>query len=106
VGAYYWRGAVPAQPMVNIYCGGALRATFGGAMVGGALYGSAPVGGFTAGGGGFDRASSFWRVADVTMRDGATGCDVVPLVPNGASSGACVATNTDRSFDGACRRRP
>jgi hypothetical protein len=105
IGAYYWRGAVAAQPMVNVYCGGALRATFGGAMVGGTLYGSAPVGGFTAGGGGFDRSSSFWRVADVTLRDGAMNCDVVPLVPRGAASGACVATNTDRSFDGACQRR-
>ena len=103
--AYYWRGSLPVQPMVNIYCGGALRATFGGAMVGSTLYGSAPVGGFTSGLGGFDRASSFWRVADVTMRDAGNACDVAPLVTTGAASGACVQTGTNRSFDGPCQRR-
>jgi Putative metal-binding motif len=105
VAAYYWRGSVPAQPMINIYCGGALRATFGGAMVGGTLYGSAPVTGFTSGLGGFDRASSFWRVADVTLRDGGNACDIVPLVPTGMTSGACVQTGTDRSYNGPCQRR-
>jgi hypothetical protein len=105
VAAYYWRGSLPVQPMVNIYCGGALRATFGGAMVGSTLYGSAPVGGFTSGLGGFDRASSFWRVADVTMRDAGNACDVAPLVTTGAASGACVQTGTNRSFDGPCQRR-
>ncbi len=105
IGAYYWRGAVVAQPMVNIYCGGALRATFGGAMVGTTLYGSAPVTGFTQGRGGFDVSSSFWRVADVTMRDSGASCDVTALVPASSGSGPCVATNTDRSFNGACRRR-
>lgn len=105
IGAYYWRGSVPVQPMVNIYCGGSLRATFGGAMVGGTLYGSSPVAGFTSGLGGFDRASSFWRVADVSMRSGGSECDIVPLVPTGATSGACVQTSTDRRFDGPCRRR-
>jgi len=105
VAAYYWRGSVPVQPMINIYCGGSLRATFGGAVVGGTLYGSSPVAGFTGGRGGFDTSSSFWRVADVRMRDAGTGCDVVPLVPTAAMSGACVQTGTDRTFAGPCRRR-
>ncbi len=105
VGAYYWRGSVATQPMVNIYCGGALRATFGGAMVGGTLYGSAPISGFTTGRGGFDTASSFWRVADVTMRDAGNACDVAALVLNDGSRAACVQTDTDRSYNGRCQRR-
>ncbi len=106
IGVYYWRGAVAAQPMVNVYCGGALRATFGGATVGGTLYGSAPVAGFTQGRGGFDTTSSFWRVADVTLRAGGTACDIAPLVLSAGTAGApCVRTDTDRSYDGPCRRR-
>ncbi len=105
VAAYYWRGTVAQQPMLNIYCGGALRATLGGAMVGGALYGSAPVPGFASGLGAFDRTASFWRIADVRVHEPADTCDVVPLVPSGATSGACVDTSTDRSFDGPCHLR-
>jgi DNA topoisomerase-1 len=37
-------------------------------------------------------ASAFWRVADVTLRDAGNACDVAPLVPAGATSGAgCAA---------------
>ena len=70
-----------------------------------ARYGGGDTQWLTAGRGGFDTASSFWRVADVTMRDAGNGCDVAPMVPTAGGSGACVQTGTDRSFDGPCRRR-
>jgi hypothetical protein len=33
-----------------------------------------------------------------------TACMIAPLRPRGAMSGYCVATNTDRTYDGACSR--
>ncbi len=73
--------AVETRPMVNVYCGGEIRATLG----------AAPdtVPGFVSRAEG--SAGLMWRVADVTTRvDGSgvtTGCDVQPLYPGGATSG-------------------
>jgi hypothetical protein len=103
VAAVYFRGTGAVQPLVNIYCGGALRATFGGATVGGMLYGSTPITGFNTGG--RNESGSLWRVADVVMREPADTCDVIPLVA-ASGSGPCVQNGTDRSFDGPCRPRP
>lgn len=81
----------PARPLVNVYCGGELRAT----------YGADPdfVTGFDQGGG--RNGGSMWRVADVrTMVDGTgvtTGCEVTPLHPSGAMSGYAV-TNDDSTY--------
>lgn len=104
VAVNYFGGSGPVHPMVNIYCGGALRATYGGAMVGGVLYGSAPITGFDRSGG--NTSGSLWRVVDVTMHEPSDTCTLTPLVPRGATSGACVQTGTDRSYDGNCQRRP
>ncbi|MBN2359892.1 MAG: hypothetical protein JXR83_10595, partial [Deltaproteobacteria bacterium] len=78
------------HPLVNIYCGGELRGT----------YGAAPdlVEGFEQGG--MAGNGSMWRVADVTMQvDGSgttTGCDLTPL-RNASGSGYHV-TNDDPSY--------
>jgi hypothetical protein len=67
----------PARPLVNIYCGGELKGT----------YGAAPdlVPDFRFGGG--DQQGSMWRVVDITMHVGAsgvtTGCLLNPIfAPN------------------------
>lgn len=104
VAVNYYGGSGAVQPMVNIYCGGALRATYGGAMVGGRLFGAAPVSGFNTSGG--NSSGSLWRVVDVLMHEPMDSCDLVPLVPRGATSGTCVQNGTDRTYDGSCMRRP
>jgi hypothetical protein len=97
----------PVHPMVNIYCGGALRATYGGAMAGGVLYGAAPLANFDhAGGRNGNTGGSLWRVVDVTMHEPTDSCDLAPLVMTGSTSGSCVITGTDRTFGGACVPRP
>lgn len=101
VGVNYYGGSGAVLPMVNIYCGGQLRATYGGADVGGMRYGSDPVMGFNTSGS--NTSGSFWRVADVTMTD-AMNCTLAALHPRGSASGYCVATNTDRTYDGNCSR--
>ncbi|MFH1811219.1 MAG: MopE-related protein [Pseudomonadota bacterium] len=64
----------PAKPLVNVYCGGELKGT----------YGAPPdlVEGFDRGGG--REAGSMWRVVDVTTQANSqgvtTGCDLSPLV--------------------------
>jgi hypothetical protein len=78
------------HPLVNVYCGGVLKAT----------YGAAPdtVAGFTQGAG-FGKGT-MWRVADVSMQVSGgttTDCDVGPLHPPSQSSGYWV-TNNDRTY--------
>jgi hypothetical protein len=97
----YFGGMGVVRPMVNIYCGGELRSTYGGADVMGMRYGAEPVSGFMTSGA--NTSGSLWRVADVTMTS-PTACTVAPLRPRGAMSGYCVATNTDRTYDGNCMR--
>ncbi len=101
VAVNYFGGTGAVRPMVNIYCGGALRATYGGADVGGMRYGAEPVTGFNTSGS--NSTGSLWRVVDVVMDTPST-CTLNPLRPRGAPSGYCVATNNDRTFDGNCSR--
>jgi hypothetical protein len=101
VAVNYYGGTSAVRPMVNIYCGGELRATYGGADVMGMRYGAEPVTGFNTSGA--NSTGSLWRVVDVTMTS-ASMCNLAPLHPRGTPSGYCVATNSDRTFDGACSR--
>jgi hypothetical protein len=87
---HYYGGSVTTHPMVNVYCGGRLKAT----------YGQAPdeVSGFTAGGG--FGAGPMWRVVDVTTQVSGgvtTDCTLAPLHPSGQTTGYWV-TNDDRSY--------
>jgi hypothetical protein len=90
-------GSGAVHPMVNIYCGGALQATYGGAMVGGTLYGSSPISGFMTPG--QDGTGSLWRVVDVTMATPTT-CTRREMVATGTTN-PCVETNNNRTYNGA-----
>ena len=86
----YFQGNAAARPIVNVYCGGEIVATYGEAD---------PLVGFQSsdvGGGGIS-----WRAVDVTTRvDGSgttTGCDVAPLHPPGQTSGPWI-TRGDLSY--------
>lgn len=85
----YFSGSTPTRPLVNIYCGGELTATFGA--------GSDPVSGFDSDESG--RNGLMWRVADVVTRDGPSGtvCNVTALHPYGATSGYDLRTG-DTSY--------
>lgn len=82
---HHWGSDRPTRPLVNIYCGGEIRATFG----------AAPdyVEGFDEGGstGGGD----MWRVADIEMHvDGDTvECDVRPIRPPLDGTGYYITTD-------------
>ncbi len=87
---HYWGGSGTTHPMVNIYCGGHLKTT----------YGADPdfVPGFTSGGG--FAAGTMWRVADVTpvVSGGVTtDCTIEALHPAGAPTEYWVTTD-DRSY--------
>jgi len=87
---HYYGGSVPTSPMVNVYCGGTLKAT----------YGASPdtVGGFTAGGG-FE-GGPMWRVVDVTptvVGGVTTDCTTDALHPPGMPTGYWV-TNDDTTY--------
>jgi Putative metal-binding motif len=99
VAVNYYGGTGAVRPMVNIYCGGQLRATYGGADVAGMRYGTDPIMGFNTSG--QNSTGSLWRVADVRMTDPNT-CTLAALHPRGSASGYCVATNSDRTYDGNC----
>lgn len=75
------------HPLVNIYCGGALSAT----------YGAAPDRLTTFSHGGGNGGGDMWRVADITMSvDGSgttTGCDIAPIHAAGSTSGYAVTRN-------------
>jgi hypothetical protein len=98
---YYGGPNHAVQPMVNIYCGGALKATYGGADAMGMHFGSTPITGFTQSGA--NTSGSLWRVADVVMTNAAD-CTLHPLHQNGMAAGYCVATNMDRTYNGSCSR--
>lgn len=82
---------VATRPLVNVYCGGTLRGT----------YGADPdfVTGFDMGGG--DEGGDMWRVVDITAEvdaDGTTtGCDLAPILPPGMMSGYWITTD-DATF--------
>lgn len=87
---YYGGGTTVAHPMINIYCGGTLRAT----------YGQAPdvVTGFDLSGG--NSTGDMWRVVDVTptvVGGVTTDCSLTPLHPPGMASGYWVGT-TPRTY--------
>lgn len=87
---YYGGGAQVAQPLINVYCGGVLRAT----------YGQAPdvVTGFDQSGG--DGTGDMWRVVDVTptvVGGITTDCTLTPLHPPGQMSGYWVGP-TPRTY--------
>ncbi|MBN2358574.1 MAG: hypothetical protein JXR83_03915, partial [Deltaproteobacteria bacterium] len=77
-----------ARPLVNVYCGGELRGS----------YGVAPdlVSGFDQGGG--RNRGSMWRVVDVTMQVAGQGtdCALAPISPPGGSG--YWVTNDDPSY--------
>jgi hypothetical protein len=86
----YYSGSGAVQPLVNIYCGGYLRAT----------YGQAPdtVPGFDVSGA--NSSGDMWRVADVTptvVGGVTTDCTIEQLHPPGQTSGYWVGT-TPRTY--------
>ncbi len=87
----YWGGGTQvAHPLVNVYCGGRLRAT----------YGQAPdlVTGFDQSGA--TTTGDMWRVVDVTptvVAGVTTDCMLTPLHPPGQTSGYWVGT-TPRTY--------
>ena len=79
-----------AQPLVNVYCGGELRGT----------YGAAPdvVAGFDEGGG--RNGGDMWRVVDIETRVSGgvtTDCSLTPLHAPGSSTGYWITTG-DSTF--------
>ncbi len=91
VAVHHYGGSTLTHPLVNIYCGGTLLAS----------YGKAPdtVAGFTMGG--QYAKGTIWRVVDVkTHVDAAgntTGCDLTPLNPAGQTMGynvTCPSSST------------
>jgi hypothetical protein len=91
---FYGGSSTVAHPLVNVYCGGTIVAT----------YGAAPdfvqqfnkPGDYANGSGG-----SMWRVVDVTTHVSGgvtTGCDLTPLHPSGSTSGYWVKNSTDLSY--------
>ncbi len=83
---HYWAGSMTSHPMVNIYCGGHLKAT----------YGAAPdlVAGFDVGGSG-PSSGPMWRVADVTTAAG--DCAVTQLHSPAQTEGYWI-THDDPSY--------
>jgi hypothetical protein len=83
---HHYGGTVVTHPMVDVYCGGRLKAT----------YGQAPdlVDGFVSGGGG--AMGPMWRVVDITpvVTDGVTtDCTVTMLHPPDQTAGYWVTVN-------------
>jgi hypothetical protein len=91
---YYGGGSIVVHPLVNIYCGGNLKAT----------YGADPdfVPNFNKSGGyGNGSGGAMWRAVDVTAQVSGgltTGCDLQPLHAPGQTSGYWVTQSTDLSY--------
>jgi Putative metal-binding motif len=86
----YYSGTGAAHPMVNVYCGGILTATYGAAPD--VLTNFTTSGGFGGG--------NMWRVVDATpaVAGGVTtGCTLTPLHPPGMTTGYYV-TNNNRAY--------
>jgi hypothetical protein len=91
---YFGGGPLETHPLVNIYCGGSLKATFG----------QAPnqTSGFASSG---DWAlGDMWRVADVTANVNSsgvtTGCTVTALHPAGSTTGYLIGHDSKISYSG------
>jgi hypothetical protein len=86
---HYYGGSTVTHPLVNVYCGGHLQAT----------YGQAPdlLSGFGKADGSFGKGP-MWRVVDVKPQVNAqgvtTGCDLTPLHPAGQTTGYRVSCPT------------
>jgi hypothetical protein len=80
-----------AHPIVNVYCGGHLRATIGAAPDALPDF-TGPSGAFSVG--------AMWRAADIDVHvdstGATTGCDVTPLHPPGATTGYDVTRDDPR----------
>jgi hypothetical protein len=91
---FYGGTGVVTHPIVNIYCGGSLQATYGQAP--NQLSGFSTAGGWAAG--------DMWRVADVTATVNSsgvtTGCTVTPLHPLGSTSGYRLGHDGKVSYEG------
>ncbi|HVK84789.1 MAG TPA: hypothetical protein VM513_11810, partial [Kofleriaceae bacterium] len=86
----YFGGTGTVHPVVNVYCGGRLRGSYG--------QQSAQVSGFDQSGG--NATGDMWRVVDVTpvvSNSETTDCALAPLHPPGMSSGYWVST-TPRTY--------
>jgi len=91
---YYGGGTIVVHPMVNIYCGGNIKATYGADPDFVPNFNTS--GSYGNGGGG-----SMWRAADVTTQVSGgvtTDCDIAALHPSGSTSGYWVQSNTDLSY--------
>jgi hypothetical protein len=92
---YYGGVSVVVHPMINIYCGGKILATYGQDPDFVPNYNKS--GGFANGSGG-----AMWRVVDVTTAVDAsgetTGCDLEPLHAPGQTSGYWVTKDTNLSY--------
>ena len=95
--AHYYSGSVEVHPIVNIYCGGQLKATYGQAPN---TLGPCPGPTCFNSGSGFG-AGLMWRVADVEALTNAMGdtvdCNVAPIHPPMTTSGYYV-TNNNTAF--------
>jgi hypothetical protein len=95
--AHYFSGSIEIHPMVNIYCGGQLKATYGQAPN---TLGPCPGPSCFNSGQGLNKGL-MWRVADVEALSNAMGdtvdCNVTAVHPPGTTSGYYV-TNNDSSF--------
>jgi hypothetical protein len=95
VGVHYFSGFARTKPLVNVYCGGFLKAT----------YGAAPdtVPGFNSNLAAESGVGPFWHVVDVTPQVDATGvttgCALAPLHPDGQTTGYKVVCQTGFDCD-------
>jgi hypothetical protein len=91
---YYGGASKESHPLVNVYCGGHLTATYGQAP--NQTAGFATSGGWAAG--------DMWRVADITATVNAagvtTGCTVTALHPAGSTTGYLIGHDGKISYDG------
>ena len=85
----YYSGSSATYPLVNIYCGGEIAATFGAAPDQVAGFMSSETG----------EMGLMWRVADVVTRvaGGVTTCDITALHPAGMTTGHDLRTG-DTSY--------
>jgi hypothetical protein len=95
---YYSSRTLEVKPIVNVYCGGNLKATFGQAPD---TLGPCPGPQCFNKGSGAVKKGHMWRVADVEALTNAAGetidCNVTPIHPAGATSGYSV-TEDDISY--------
>ncbi|MDB4970405.1 MAG: hypothetical protein JWN44_6094 [Myxococcales bacterium] len=91
---HYYRGASENHPIVNIYCGGTLKSTFGQAPNTLTGFNGSVTAGYNKG--------FLWRVADVKVNVDATGivtgCDVTALHPPATPNAGYYVTTDDMKY--------